>query len=122
MIILQSAALYFDTIGKRTCSHILSSLLTSLSIHINTPHLRLREALRHHQRNESGTRPDIQNAFTARCPCPQQHTIRSHFHGATILMNLKLFEFKSSHSFTFKIVTQKSAFYYSLLAYINNNI
>ena len=96
-IILQAAARYAHPVGEGTSRHILTSLITSLSIQVNTYHLSLLAALRHHQRDESCARTNIQYTLAARSPCPQQHTIRTHLHGTTVLVNFKLLKLKSCH-------------------------
>ena len=97
--ILQSAALYFHSIAKRTCHHILPRLSAGISIHINPYDLSFRKTLRHHERNQSRSGANVQNPPATLRPGTQQNTVSSHFHGTTVLIYLKLFKSKITHKF-----------------------
>ena len=95
--ILQGAARYPYPVGKRTGCHILPSLHAGIRINIYSPNLSLRETLRHHERDKSRTRPDVEYTLSTLSPCTQQHPVGAHLHRTAILLYFKLFKCKSSH-------------------------
>ena len=90
--------LYGDSISERTSRHILMSLTASILIDVYAHDFRLRKTLSHHQGNQARSTTNIQYALAPRSPSSQQHAIRTHLHGTTVLRHLKLFELKTTHT------------------------
>lgn len=90
--ILQTAMLYGDSISERTSRHILTSLTASILINVDAHDFRLRKTLSHHQGNQARSTTNIQYALAPRSPSSQQHAIRTHLHGTTVLTYGELLE------------------------------
>ncbi len=86
-----------NSIRPRRGGHVFLRLLCRRRIKFDGINLyRFRRTLCQHQRNQTAARSYIQHAGYVgnRCPGTEQHTVRAHLHGATIVSDKKLFKGK----------------------------
>jgi len=87
-------------IGPGRCLHIFGGLPTGIRIDFDGVNPGIGVALGQHERNEPGARAYIQYrlGMVHIHPGTQHNAIGAHFHGALVLVHLKLFELKERRS------------------------
>ena len=83
-----------DACAERRLPYILLRLQASISIEIDAVDLCFGIALRQHQRDQSRSRPDIEDPHPVvhLSPCSEQGAVGADFHGATVVPYGKLFK------------------------------
>ena len=81
-----------NSVSEGTRFDIFHRLCRSISINLHSIYNSVGKPLCHHQRYQSCTRSDIQDAFTALCPRTKQNPICTDFESAGVLTDGELLE------------------------------
>lgn len=92
LVLLQGYMRHLDAIGERTYCYVFLGLLGCRRIEFDSRDLGIREALRHHQSDDTRACPDIEDALTALGPRTEKDTVRTNLHGTTVLSYGELLE------------------------------
>lgn len=86
---------HLDAWAERRVGGIFTGLKGGIAVDVDARHVGFRKTLGHHEGNESGARADVENGTAARSPCPEQHAVGAHFHGAAVVAHAELSESES---------------------------
>ena len=82
-------------VGKGRPPCILTRLPPAIGINLNALNNRVAKTLCHHNGYKAGARTYVKNALPTSGPCAQQNAVGTHLHGATVMLNSKLFKNKA---------------------------